>query len=154
MIDFYIKQNLDIFELKFILEKILNLESEELLIIKNQEFYSNNSDYNGFEVICVYHLCTGDVSLLIQIFDRSTSNNFQIIENIKKVSKINKLDFFLPDEDTPDMGAFLLYSLHESVIKNYTIQENDGVHILFLKILMNYRNYFPFNIMALIRNEK
>ena len=133
MIDFYIKQNLDIFELKFILEKILNLESEELLIINNQEFYSNNSDYNGFEVICVYHLCTGDVSLLIQIFDRNTSNNFQIIENIKKVSKINKLDFFLPDEDTPDMGAFLLYSLHESVIKNYTIQENDGVHILFFE---------------------
>lgn len=54
MIDFYIKKNLDLDNLRSILIDILNLEIDDLCLIDCEEFTPENKvyDFNKFKAVC------------------------------------------------------------------------------------------------------
>lgn len=134
MIDFYIKQNLDLDTLRSILKKILNLEVDDLCLIDYEDFTPENKvyDFNKFKVICTYQLCKGAVSLLVNIIDGDKLDNDFIVKNLKTIAKEDKLDFYIPDEDNMDMGSFVLYSSDGNLIKNLEIQEEEDNYVFFL----------------------
>lgn len=134
MIDFYIKQNLDLYNLRSILIDILNLEIDDLCLVDYEEFTPENKvyDFNKFKVICTYQFCKGDVSLLVNIIDGDKLDNDFIIKNLETIAKKDKLDFYIPDEDDMDMGSFVLYSSNGKLIKNLEIQEEEDNYVFFL----------------------
>ena len=98
MIDFYIKQNLDLDNLRSILIDILNLEIDDLCLVDYEEFTPENKvyDFNKFKVICTYQFCKEDVSLLVNIIDGDKLDNDFIIKNLETIAKKDKLDFYIP----------------------------------------------------------
>jgi hypothetical protein len=134
MIDFYIKQNLGEFQLKEVLKNILKLDLSDFCLVKYDNFNIGNKeiDFNSFKVVCVYDHCQGDVSLLINIVDGDILDNEVILNSLQVVARENQIDFFCPDEETMDMGAFTLYSSSGAIIKNYEIREEDENVFFFL----------------------
>ena len=134
MIDFYIQEDLDCFNLELISKEILNVN--DLCLISSDKFTPENNEYyhfDKFKVICVYQSCKGDVSLLINVIDGDLLDNEKIIDNLKVVAKKYELSFYCPDDE--DMGAFILYSSDGKVIRNYEIRENEDESIYFIENL-------------------
>lgn len=136
MIDFYIKEGLDSSNLELICKKILNVN--DLCLIASDKFTPENNQYyhfDEFEVICVYYVCKGDVSLLIQVIDGGILDNDKISNNFKNVAKKYELSFYCPDDEDQDMGAFVCYSSDGKAMKNYEIREDGDELIYFIKNL-------------------
>lgn len=136
MIDFYIQEDLDCFNLELISKEILNVN--DLCLISSDKFTPENNEYyhfDKFKVICVYQSCKGDVSLLINVIDGDLLDNEKILDNLKTVAKKYELSFYCPDEEDMDMGAFILYSSDGKVIRNYEIRENEDESIYFIENL-------------------
>lgn len=132
MIDFYIKEDLDSFNLELISKEILDVDN--LCLISYDKFIPENNEYyrfDEFKVICVYQPCKGDVSLLINVVDGDILDNEKILGNLKNVAKKYELSFYCPDNEDMDMGSFVLYSPDGKVIRNYEVTEDEDENISF-----------------------